>query len=48
MSAAKILLRDVWRLNPSDRYLTLIVLGAVLLLVSYLYTRYREAIRQYL
>ena len=48
MSAAKILLMDVWRLNPSDRYLTLIVLGAVLLAVSYLYTRYREAIRQYL
>ena len=28
--------------------LTLIVLGCALLLVSFLYTRHREAIRQYL
>jgi hypothetical protein len=48
LSAAKILVLDVWRLNPSDRYLTLIVLGAALLSVSFLYTRYRETIRQYL
>jgi hypothetical protein len=48
LSAAKILVLDVWRLNPSDRYLTLIVLGAALLSVSFLYTRYRETIQQYL
>jgi hypothetical protein len=48
LSAAKILVLDVWRLNPSDRYLTLIVLGTALLSVSFLYTRYRETIRQYL
>jgi hypothetical protein len=48
LCAAKILLVDVWRLNPSDRYITLIVLGAALLSVSFLYTRYRDAIRQYL
>ena len=48
LCAAKILVVDVWRLNPSDRYLTLIVLGGVLLSVSFLYTRYRDAIRQYL
>jgi hypothetical protein len=48
LSAAKILMVDVWRLNPSDRYITLIVLGAALLSVSFLYTRYRDAIRQYL
>jgi hypothetical protein len=48
LSAAKILVLDVWRLNPRDRYLTLIVLGAALLSVSFLYTRYRETIRQYL
>jgi hypothetical protein len=48
LCAVKILLVDVWRLSPSDRYLTLIVLGAALLLVSFLYTRNREKLRQYL
>jgi hypothetical protein len=48
LCVGKILLVDVWRLNPRDRYLTLIVLGAALVLVSFLYTRNREAIRQYL
>jgi hypothetical protein len=38
----------MWRLDLRDRYLTLIVLGAALLLVSFLYTRNREALRQYL
>jgi hypothetical protein len=45
---AKIVLRDVWGLVPRDRYLTFIVLGAALLGVSYLYTRYRDVLRQYL
>jgi uncharacterized membrane protein len=44
----KIVARDVWGLAPRDRYLTFIVLGAALLTVSYLYTRYREVLRQYL
>ena len=44
----KILVDDVWRLNPRDRYLTFIVLGGALLLVSYLYTRNRETLRRYL
>jgi hypothetical protein len=48
LCAGKILLVDVWRLDPRDRYLTFIVLGAALLLVSFLYTRNREALRQYL
>ncbi|HTS56892.1 MAG TPA: DUF2339 domain-containing protein [Terriglobales bacterium] len=48
LCAAKILLVDVWRLDPRDRYLTLMVLGAALLLVSFLYTRNRELLRQYL
>ena len=48
LCVGKILVVDVWRLQPSDRYLTLIVLGGALLLVSFLYTRHREAIRQYL
>jgi len=48
LCVGKILLVDVWRLNPRDRYLTFIVLGAALLLVSFLYTRNRETLRQYL
>ena len=48
LCVGKILLVDVWGLNPRDRYLTFIVLGVALLLVSFLYTRNREAIRQYL
>jgi len=44
----KIVLLDVWGLLPRDRYLTFIVLGGALLGVSFLYTRYREAMRQYL
>jgi uncharacterized membrane protein len=48
LCVGRILLIDVWRLGPRDRYLTFIVLGAALLLVSFLYTRNREALRQYL
>jgi uncharacterized membrane protein len=44
----KIVLRDVWGLAPRDRYLTFIVLGSALLAVSYLYTRFRTVLRQYL
>jgi uncharacterized membrane protein len=44
----KILLMDVWRMQPRDRYITFIALGCALLLVSFLYTRYRETLRQYL
>jgi uncharacterized membrane protein len=44
----KIVFRDVWGLAPRDRYLTFIVLGSALLAVSYLYTRFREVLRQYL
>jgi uncharacterized membrane protein len=48
LCVGKILIADVWRLNARDRYLTFIVLGAALLLVSFLYTHYRETLRQYL
>ena len=48
LCVGKILIVDVWELHPQDRYLTLIVLGAAILVVSFMYTRYREAIRQYL
>ena len=46
---AKILFRDVWQLQKvSDRYLTFIVLGAAMVLMHFLYNRYREKILQYL
>ena len=48
LSVAKIIVIDVWGMNPRDRYLTFIVLGSALVLVSFLYTRYRETLRQYL
>jgi hypothetical protein len=48
LCVGKIIVVDVWRLNPRDRYLTFIVLGTALLLVSFLYTRNREALRQFL
>ena len=48
LCVGKILAVDVWRLGPRDRYLTFIVLGVALLLVSFLYTRNKEALRQYL
>jgi uncharacterized membrane protein len=48
LCVGKIVVDDVWRLHPRDRYLTFIVLGAALLLVSFLYTRNREAMRRYL
>lgn len=48
LCVGKILIVDIWGLSASDRYITLIVLGLALLLVSFLYSRHREAIRQYL
>ena len=44
----KVLARDAWGLAPRDRYITFIILGAALLLVSFLYSKYRDAIRQFL
>ena len=48
ISVAKIVCVDVWGLAPRDRFLTFIALGAALLLVSFLYTRYKEVLRAYL
>ena len=48
LCVGKILVIDVWRMQGTDRYLTLIVMGSALLLVSFLYSRHREALRQYL
>jgi uncharacterized membrane protein len=48
LGVAKILCLDIWHLSPTDRYITLIAVGIALLLVSFLYTRYREAILKFL
>lgn len=49
LCVAKVMTLDLWRLpEKEERYLTLVVLGAALVTVSLLYTRYREAIRRYL
>jgi hypothetical protein len=48
LGVGKILLIDIWKLAPTDRYVTLIVMGIALLTVSFLYTRYREAILKFL
>jgi uncharacterized membrane protein len=44
----KIVLIDAWQLAPRDRYITFIILGAVLLFVHFLYSKYREVIHQFL
>jgi uncharacterized membrane protein len=48
LCVGKILVLDVWRQDKSDRFVTFIILGISLLLVSFLYTRYSEAIKRYL
>jgi hypothetical protein len=48
LCVGKIMVMDVWGLQARDRYITLIIVGSALLLVSYLYSRYRETIGQYL
>jgi uncharacterized membrane protein len=48
LCVGKILVLDVWRQDKSDRFVTFIILGIALLLVSFLYTRYSEAIKRYL
>ena len=48
LAVAKILVIDVWELSLRDRALTFLVVGPALLLVSFLFTRYREAIWRYL
>jgi len=48
LCVAKILFVDIWTLSPGDRILPIIVLGAALMVVSFLYTRNREKLRQYL
>ena len=48
LCVGKVLAMDAWGLAPRDRYITFISLGAALLLVSFLYSKYRDTIRQFL
>jgi uncharacterized membrane protein len=44
----KIVFRDAWQLDERSRYITFIVLGAALILVSALYSRFRDQISRLL
>jgi len=44
----KIACLDFWRLNGTDRYITLIVVGAAMSAIPFLYGRYRETVRRLL
>jgi Predicted membrane protein (DUF2339) len=48
LCVAKIVLRDAWHLGERDRYITFIVLGGALTLVSALYGKYRDTVRKLL
>lgn len=48
VSISKIILIDIWQLSTPDRFTTLIILGAALIAVSFLYTRFSSTIRKYL
>ena len=48
LCVVKITALDFWGLQVRDRYITLIVVGIALTFVSFLYTRYRDTIREYL
>jgi uncharacterized membrane protein len=48
LCVGKVVIIDVWGLNLTDRYITFIIIGSALILVSFLYTRHRDTIKQYL
>ena len=48
LCVGKVMAMDAWGLQPRDRYITFIIVGVALLVVSALYSRYRETIRQFL
>ena len=41
---AKIVFRDAWQLDERSRYITFIVLGGALILVSALYSKFRDQV----
>jgi hypothetical protein len=44
LGAGRILVIDIWNASTSDRWFTLIAMGAALLLISFLDSRYRETL----
>ena len=48
LCAGKIIIFDFWEMTTPDKILTALVIGSALYGVSYLYTRFRETLRQYL
>ncbi|MGH9532379.1 MAG: DUF2339 domain-containing protein, partial [Terriglobales bacterium] len=48
LCVGKIVLLDVWEMGMRDRTITFVVLGLALLVVSFLYNRFRDTIRQYI
>jgi hypothetical protein len=48
LCVAKVVVRDAWNLPIRDRYITFIILGIALWLVQFLYTKYRDTVRQFL
>jgi uncharacterized membrane protein len=48
LCVGKVVVRDAWRLNDRDKYITFIALGAALILVPMLYGKYRETVRRLL
>jgi hypothetical protein len=50
VSAAKIFVLDMWwgAWTWRDRYITFVIVGAAMVLASFLYTKYRQRIRQFL
>lgn len=48
LSVGKILSWDIWQFHDAPRYLALLAVGGILLLLSFLYGKYREALRDYL
>jgi uncharacterized membrane protein len=48
LCVGRIVAVDIWTLDPLGRIISFLALGAALLLVSFLYARYREFLRKYL
>jgi uncharacterized membrane protein len=48
LALAKIVLLDVWGLELVYRVISFMVLGVVLLVIGFLYTRYQDKIREWL
>lgn len=48
LCVGKIVFRDAWYLDERSRYITFIVLGVALILVSALYSKYRDQVSRLL